>query len=84
MINKIRNMGDKRAIIIADFITDTKIRFKYLVSKTIGGMYILENQNIELVNGEVDTQIINTWDFEEVEKWYKEVIDHKNSVIQQV
>ncbi len=80
MINKIRNMGDKRAIII----TDTKIRFKYLVSKTIGGMYILENQNIELVNGEVDTQIINTWDFEEVEKWYKEVIDHKNSVIQQV
>lgn len=81
MINKIRNIGDKKAIIIADFITDTKIRFKYIISKTIGGMYILEEQSMELDSGEVDNKIINTWGFMEVEKWYKEVINHKNNVI---
>ncbi|WP_315082046.1 hypothetical protein [uncultured Clostridium sp.] len=34
---------------------------------------------LNIKSGKVDTEIINTWDFEKVEKWYEGAMDHKRS-----
>jgi len=62
-------------IIVAKYTNqDTKMEFKNSVTKTEGGMYILEELIINKNEMVYDEEHINTWDFEEVKKWCIESI----------
>ncbi|SFC37997.1 hypothetical protein [Clostridium uliginosum] len=80
MENEVKNITDEYGVmVVADFTTNTKIRFKYLLSRTIGGMYVLEKQSIDLDSGEVESEIINTRCYDEVKKWCARVIMHESN-----
>lgn len=66
-------------IIVAKYTNpDTQIVYKNSVTKTEGGLYILEDLTINKKEMVFDEEHINTWDFEEVKKWCIEaIIDQK-------
>ena len=57
-------------IIVAKYIDpNTKIEHKSTITKTEGGMYILEDLTRNKNEGVYEEEHINIWDFEEVKKW---------------
>ena len=57
-------------IIVAKYIDlNTEIEHKSTITRTKGGMYILEDLTRNKNEGVYEEEHINTWDFEEVKKW---------------
>lgn len=57
---------------------DTKIEHERNITKTEGGMYILEDLTRDKNEMVYTEEHINTWDFEEVKKWCFETIITQN------